>query len=197
MGKSKQKKSEAVTGLGLGLGMLTLADQVRRELGVSDELFHRLATEDGREDWKRLFTGMSDTTSKKHLIDCDTLPFIPEGWEVVEHQKGGTFEWDPSKVELYLCAEQQEGSIEGHELRKKLEGKPVMNACLLDYLLKHPELIPEEWKGKYVFFWGTIYLEPIGDLFVRCLYWGGGGWDWDGFWLGNPWRGSNPAALCK
>jgi len=39
-----------------------------------------------------------------------------------------------------------------------------MNANVLDYLLAHPELIPEDWKNKYVFFWGTIYRYSSGGL---------------------------------
>jgi len=35
--KEMSKKSLAVSGLGLGLGMLTLADEVRRAIGITDE----------------------------------------------------------------------------------------------------------------------------------------------------------------
>ncbi len=197
MGKSNKQKSEAVTGLGLGLGMLTLADQVRKEMGVSDELFHRLTTEDGRQDWKKLFTGMQEDDGKKHVIDCDANPFVPEGWEVIEHRKGGEFQWDPTKVELYLCDEQKSEWIKGNELRKKLEGKPVLNACVLDYLHAHPELIPNEWKGKYIFFWGTIYRFQDGRLSVRSLGLCADRWSRLASWLGDRWYDYDPAVLCK
>jgi hypothetical protein len=113
-----------------------------------------------------------------------------------EHQKGGQFTWDASKVQLYISESQKKlRGIEGNELRKELADKPVYNANLLDYLLKNPHLIPEEWKGKYVFFWGTIYRSSGGSLYVRDLYWRGGRWDWNGGLLDRGWGGSSPAAV--
>jgi hypothetical protein len=53
------KKSQVVSGLGLGLGMLTLADEVRRACGISDDLFHTLSTPAGRKHWEAMFVSMS------------------------------------------------------------------------------------------------------------------------------------------
>ena len=132
----------------------------------------------------------------KHLIDCDVAPFCPEGWKVESHKKGGQIEWDPTKVRLYFSPNQQNGKcIQGHNLRKELENEPVLNANVADYLLAHPELMPEDWKGKYVFFWGTIYRDSDGSLCVRYLCWGGSGWSWDYRWLGSVFGGRDPAAL--
>jgi hypothetical protein len=109
---------------------------------------------------------------EEHVIDCDADPFVPKGWKIEEHQKGGQFKWNSARMELSLDEGQQNGNvIRGHELRKKLVGKPVLNANVLDYLLAHPHLIPEEWEGKTVLFWGTIYSDAFGDIFVRCLCW--------------------------
>lgn len=134
----------------------------------------------------------------EHIIDCDADPFVPDGWEVVEHHKGGQFKWnkEAQKDALYLSAAQKNGSIEGNKLRKELVGKPVLNANALDDLLANPHLIPEEWKDKYVFFWGTVYRISDGDLFVRFLYWDVGGWYSSSSWLGVvEWRCVEPAAL--
>jgi hypothetical protein len=115
---------------------------------------------------------------------------------VEEHWKGGQFRWDASKVALYLSKKQKDGKqLEGNKLREELRGKPVYNANLLDFLLKHPHLIPEEWKGKYVFFWGTVYRFSDGFLCVRYLCWSGDGWYWSGRWLGGGWLDLNPAAV--
>jgi len=38
----------------------------------------------------------------EHLIDCDATPFIPPGWTVKEHTKGGMFKFDSHKISLYL-----------------------------------------------------------------------------------------------
>jgi len=116
----------------------------------------------------------------KHIIDCDANPVCPNGWEVEEHQKCGQWEFDSKKTKLYLSLTQDIGrAIEGHELREELADKSVLNANVLDYLLKHPELIPEEWKGKLIFFWGTIYRRSVGDLIVRYLgRYRSPEWDW-------------------
>lgn len=106
----------------------------------------------------------------------DAQPFIPTGLFVEEHQKRGKFSFDPSKIELYLSKEQENNSMNGNGLRKELKGKPVLNACILDYLLAHQELIPDSWKGKNIFFFGTVYRDSDGSLFVRCLSWNGSEW---------------------
>ena len=133
----------------------------------------------------------------QHVIDCDADPYLPDGWKgVEEHQKGGSFTFDAASVSLYLSDRQKKRPwLVGHKLREELKGKSVMNANVLDYLLAHSELIPESWKGQYVFFWGTIYRGSGDGLYVRYLYWYGDGWDWGSFWLGRGWSGFNPAAL--
>lgn len=130
-------------------------------------------------------------------IDCDVAPFVPSGYTVESHKKGGQFVWDASKVELYLDDEQRKSFIRGTELLEKLEGEKVLNANVLDYLLKNPHLIPEEWKGKYIFFWGTVYRHAGGSLYVRYLRWDGSSWYWDYRWLGSAWNASSPAALAS
>ena len=82
----------------------------------------------------------------------------------------------------------------GNKLRKELANKDVLNANVLDYLLAHPELIPEEWKGKLIFFWGTIYRDSDGRLYVRYLRWGGSRWNSGYGWLDNGFYSGNPAA---
>jgi len=112
------------------------------------------------------------------------------------------FKWNAANVALYLDKGQENGGwIEGNKLLKELANKPVLNANVLDYLFAHPHLIPEEWKDKIVFFWGTIYRQH-GDLCVRYLYWNGGiwdlssgRWDWSACKLGHRWHGNSPAAV--
>lgn len=116
---------------------------------------------------------------QRHMIDCDADPYIPEKWSVVEHQKGGVFEFDPSKIKLHVSDYQnQKDAVNGNRLREALRGRKVLNANVLDYLLLHPELIPETWKTekkhsvKVIFFWGTIYQAGAQNLkMIRCLVW--------------------------
>jgi hypothetical protein len=157
-----------------------------------------LATGDNIAKMRRVRLGHAEIIVPEHIIDCDADPFVPDGWSVEEHRKGGVFKWDKEaqKDALYLSEGQQNGKrIKGNELRKALAGKPMLNANVLDYLLANPHLIPEEWKGKAVFFWGTIYRHRDGRLCVRCLYWYGGRWHWDAGWLDRGWRGNDPAAV--
>lgn len=144
-----------------------------------------------------------------HIVDCDADPIIPSGynWTVERHIKGGkvrlerrgdTLYVDGKKVILHLVKQQtRNGVIQGHELRKELDnGKLVLlNANLLDYLLEHPELIPDAWKGKAVFFWGTVYRDSDGHLNVRYLSWNDGRWNWDYNWLDFDWISNDPAAV--
>ncbi len=135
------------------------------------------------------------------IIDCDADPFIPEGWSVVEHHKGGQVEFDSSKIVFHLEPEQRNGLIVGNELRERLKSQPVMNANVLDFLLKHPDLIPESWeydergRKRRIYFWGTIFCDSDGNLFIRCLYRSGSKWRWGCPWLDCCWDGQDPAAV--
>jgi hypothetical protein len=130
-----------------------------------------------------------------HIIDCDADPVTPDGWTVEEHRRGGMFAFGPAKVALHLSDRQKNGgTVRGNALRKELASRPVLNANVLDWLLAHPERIPEEWKGKAVFFWGTVYRARHGNLYVRFLFWYGVRWLWDSRWLFNDWNDNNPAA---
>lgn len=147
---------------------------------------------------KGVIRGLAKIVVVKHIIDCDADPFLPAGWKVEFHKKGGSFEWDPIKVKLHLSPNQQNGkTIEGNKLRKELANEPVLNANVLDYLLAHTELIPEEWKGKATFFWGTIYRDSGGSLCGRYLYWDGYRWNWYYYWLDNDWNDNSPAACSQ
>ncbi|MDP2641422.1 MAG: hypothetical protein Q8P39_02690 [Candidatus Yanofskybacteria bacterium] len=151
---------------------------------------------DNPESLRKALREALTPAAKGHVIDLDADPFCPNGWTVEKHVKGGKIEWDPARVALYLPEAQRGGkAIQGTQLRKELEGKLAYNANLLDYLLAHPELIPQEWKDKAVFFWGTIYRNPDGGLSVRYLYWYGGRWYWFFHWLDYDFGSSNPAAV--
>lgn len=163
--------------------------------GWTPALVKKLSSGDALKEVREALLGRAEIRPIERLINCDADPFVPEGWEVEEHIKGGQFQWNPNGIKLYLSKKQQNGSIEGNKLRKELANEPVLNANILDYLLAHPELIPEEWKGKYIFFWGTIYRYSDGRLCVRCLYWSGDRWYWRGRWLGGDFS-SGPSCRC-
>jgi hypothetical protein len=145
----------------------------------------------------QVVNGLAEIKMLDHMIDCDAPPFIHNGWFIEEHGKNGQlgmWKWNP-KVGLYISEKQRKGIITGNDLRKELVDRPILNVNVLDYLLAHPKLIPESWKGIKVFFWGTIYRNDNGDLYVRYLYWGGFRWDWVYSWLGNNFDASDSVAL--
>jgi hypothetical protein len=207
-----KKKSEFLSALGIMWQVWkSLTDEILA-FGGNDEAIRLIETDsDLRRQMAELVVAKMRSVERiaikpveeiipiKHVIDCDVDPFIPKNWRVKEHIKGGQLEWDPSQIELYLDEGQKDGkSIVGNKLLKKLTGKKVMNACVLDYLLDHPELIPEKWKSKAVFFWGTIYRSSDnGSLCVRYLYWHGGRWYWRFGWFNDGFLDVCPAAVRK
>lgn len=134
-----------------------------------------------------------DTEGGEHMVDADAPAYSPSYLIVHEHQKGGMV--DVSKIALYVTPEQEKGLVDGKEIQKALVGQPTLNACILDYLLAHTDIIPQEWKGKYVYFWGTIYRVSDGNLCVRCLCWNDGQWYWSNGCLDYGWDVRYPAAI--
>ncbi len=158
----------------------------------------------GRKDLLQLVRqALCGSVTTQHIIDCDAKLFIPNGWRVENEDQlvsriRGQLILDTSKIKLYLSSKQQDGKyIEGNKLRKELASDPVLNANVLDYLLKfeNQHLIPEEWKDKYIFFWGTIYRDSDDNLCVRFLCFNDGAWYWGYSWLGHGFCGSYPAAV--
>ncbi len=137
----------------------------------------------------------------RRLIDCDASPFLPDKWTIESHRKCGLLEFDPAKVVLHIEDEQKVGSMKGDKLRVALQGKPTLNACVLDHLLADTAQIPESWKvdeqgrTRYIYFWDTVYRDDGGSLCVRCLCFESGRWRWGCSWLGRYFGGQNPAAI--
>lgn len=138
----------------------------------------------------------------QHIIDCDAKPFEPRGLTVasesdqMQNRVRVQFVFDPARVRIHFSPNQQGGKyVKGYELRKELAGESVLPANVLDFYRANPDLIPEEWKGKVVFFWGTIYRGSDGDLYVRYLCFYDGRWCSNYRRLDGDWGGSRPAAL--
>ncbi|OGZ23302.1 MAG: hypothetical protein A2981_02600 [Candidatus Nealsonbacteria bacterium RIFCSPLOWO2_01_FULL_38_120] len=174
------------------LGMLegTPAEQAQKLLrgGYFSDLLKANTEQMNRADFQKI-------CGLVRIIDCDADPFVPSGFTLMSHRKGGQIIWDPRKAELYLSKGQKNGKvISGNDLDKELANvSGILNANVLDYLLAHQELIPKEWEGKFVYFWGTEYLS-VGTSYVRYLRRGGGRWYSYSYWLGYGWDGDSPAA---
>lgn len=156
--------------------------------GYTPELLNALAEHPSLlGELRKVQLGLSEIKPNPLAIDCDADPLLPNrGWRVEEHRKCGVIVWDSAKVGLYLSKHQKgDESIEGNKLRKELVDKFVLNANVLDYLLAHPDLIPGDWRGTAIFFWGTIYGDSFSNRYVRCLRWDGRRWGQDHSWLGS------------
>lgn len=150
---------------------------------------------------REVLLGRSEIKVLEHVVDFDKDPSVPEGWSILpdseqlSNRVRGQMKFDQKKIGLHLDDRQKKGCLEGNELRKSLADVPAFGAQLLDFYLANPHLIPEEWKGKAIFFWGTIYRYPGGGLCVRYLCWNGGRWGWHCSWLGLGWFDDYPAAV--
>lgn len=131
------------------------------------------------------------------LVDLEAPPSIPPGWSVLSHRVGSPILTFHDHFNFYVSRPQAKAPIPGHELRKDLEDKPVVNANVLDYLLREllmdPRYLPDRWKydmhdrARYIFFWGTIYLQD-GEPCVRCLHWNNHHWESSFGWLSSLWN---------
>ncbi|MES2953315.1 MAG: hypothetical protein V4674_02045 [Patescibacteria group bacterium] len=115
-------------------------------------------------------------------VDLSASPSLYSSLAVVqEHEVGPQhWEWDPGNTELYVHQYQRKGwALNTVELRKELAGRKTLNACLIDFLLAHPHLIPPEWESWHVLFLGTTYRDVMFDVSrIRYLY--RKGTDWKG-----------------
>ena len=120
------------------------------------------------------------------IIDGDLSPNIPSNFRIanegIENQKMGKITLEKRddgklyvngrEVVRYLSSRQKDGgSVQGNEIRSELNGKQVLNACVMDALLEHSQFIPDEWKTGFTFFWGTIFHADDGSLNIECLKW--------------------------
>ena len=137
-------------------------------------------------------------------VDCSGTPFIPQGWTYDENDKDrvksafrGKLKAGQIFANLHLEEGQKTGTMNGDSLRLALEGKLVLTAHCMDFVLRpeNQHLIPDELKGKYIPFWGSIYRDSNGDACVRFLFWDGGCWDWRGGWIDHDFDARGPGPL--
>jgi hypothetical protein len=121
--------------------------------------------------------GHADVVTHKHVICCDVMPPNTYYNRVEKHLKLGNLEWDSNKVKLYVRKEQNGKDVSAIEIDKEMNELLALNVNVLDYLIAHPALIPEDWKKNNVYFWGTILSEHDeeefefnGSVFVPYLY---------------------------
>ena len=136
-----------------------------------------------------------------YTIDLDTAPQFPKEFgylKVVEHRKGGQFDWNPSRLSLFVPREQEREMITGAQLdaRGVLKNRPVANFNMLKYLLEHQDLVPAAFGDNNIFAWGTICEDTRnGRLTVPFMFQERGVWKPYIRWLVTHWGPSDPALL--
>lgn len=141
-----------------------------------------------------------------YIIETDAAADPRDSWCIEEHRGMGQVNLElrddillmnERPVTAYRAAPQLEGGMRGHDLRDHLATRRLLNANVLDYLLKHQDLIPRSWRGKRVYFWGTIYRDGGDYLCVRYMYWAGSCHRWYQSYgiLGYFWSGRDAAAV--
>lgn len=109
-----------------------------------------------------------------------------DGWTLLEDIPFDGKQFIPDIVEFLKPNESYVNSDVMRTRAKELNAN--LGQRHAEYLLKHQELIPAEWRGKYYFvFPGTVWRDSDGDWCVACLYWDGGRWCLYFYWLGDGW----------
>ena len=152
---------------------------------------------------------INETTIMVNLDAPPRLPFngsqiesqVGSGWVKVE-KRDDVLYVDGHKIILYLSRKQKrEEVIKGHALREALAKKFVLHPNIMDALIDHPHLIPEDWKKdekgntRHIFFWAVIFSDGRDHFYVRQLYFLWDQWNLEYNYLGNDWRADAPAAL--
>ncbi|TSC82744.1 MAG: hypothetical protein G01um101420_102 [Parcubacteria group bacterium Gr01-1014_20] len=105
----------------------------------------------------------------RHVINCRAEPSKPEGWEIISHIRRKPIMWNPKGVKLWSAWDLHLGRPS--EMMEKFRGKPVLNGNVLDYLLKYPYLIPEDWnEACLILFLATTYQDRKGNLAVGGIW---------------------------
>lgn len=108
-------------------------------------------------------------------IDLSVAPEEVSGFTIKSHKPGPKdFVFNLDELSLYLSfIQKKQGGAQGIQIIKDpIIQHKSFNAVLLDWLLKNPEEIPEEWKKIEIPFWDTTY-ERNGIEHVRSLVWSG------------------------
>lgn len=111
-----------------------------------------------------------------YTFDCNALPFVPPGMEIVMHN-GGQFEWNPQKVKLHSPQYgQSDELVNGYDFLRDLAGQKALNGTALEYLASSPFLIPRTWYGRQILFLGTIYGDRAQTHYSSILFHDGRRW---------------------
>lgn len=159
--------------------MLAINSHLTRLLGEKGLTLEEIATmvSDPAAIAKGAAGFVSAFRRQSFYIDCQE-PRPAKIGEVLWHWYHETVRWNPQRIGLFVSDAQRSGRrVTGNDLRALLDREHILlNACVLDWLLAHRHLIPNEWRDVgFIIFLGTAY---AGNK-IRCLHWNAvhGSWE--------------------
>lgn len=153
-------------------GLFRKIDEIRRRIASGaldyDETMEalQLVVENKGYIMTKVVKGLAELTDIPYIVNLDAQPKTLTGYKASAHNGGGVFNFQHQSLDLFYPNPEREN---GYKIRSALEGP--LNANMLDFLLGHPELIPQECQGKYTCFFGTTYCSYRDDeSFVRAIF---------------------------
>lgn len=165
----------------LSIGQAHELDLAFRRTNWTNEDIHRLIDGGILQSVLGVVRGTHEVREIERIIDLSRDPELPfPGTRIKRHSDGGLLRLIKDGGDLLLgeqriiptpaqnCAG---GSAYGNSVFMILEdGKPV-SACVLDYMVRHPEIWPQILKdGRPALFWGHTYADDERE-YVRMGYW--------------------------
>lgn len=106
------------------------------------------------------------------LPTFDPVKEFGAGWTIESNVKTSpSFDISQSVLRTYLTG--GELYVTGNQVRERqtAAGDTPLSADVAQYFYDNPSKYPESWKGKYVFFDGTILRSPGGRRFTVYAFW--------------------------
>lgn len=144
--------------------------------GKTEALLNKVGGEYGVD---RLLAGDWKITIERHIINTAAEPYRDDEFFGIERHKvlrsnKGLFEWKVEHIKLWPLnlVKSKSGLVQVDSL----SSMRTLNACVRDYLLEHPELIPKEWIGSVLCFSGTLFRDRRKLLYIPTLDYREGKW---------------------
>ncbi len=146
-------------------------------LGKVEAIINKLG---GGEGVNRFLAGDWEVAIKRHVINTNLEPYRDDEFFGIAKNKAllkdnGLLKWDPEKILLYKTPSHSKRLSLSEQL-KSISTKPLLNACVRDYLLKHTELLPQEWTSSILCFGGTIFRDRNNNMFLPTILCRGRKW---------------------
>lgn len=158
-----------------------------RKAGLDLELVRRALTDSELlRDLGEILLGHKEISEVELRINTSNDPIPVMGLTWRHHSRFGSWRLDPTQLELYQSERQKKGDRErvdrliskllGGGWLSKRKRRLSPNACVIDYLHRHPKRLPISWwswlegaPNRTIFFLGTIYADEQAFECVRCL----------------------------